>query len=95
MNGCLVRFDGWHDAADIDSKTVFLHAGCVHIAPLDARFIATVEVIGRDLLRGDGLFRYVAPDDFGMPETSFTVWSAGHASQPSGVLSPSASAWSS
>ncbi len=43
MNGCLVRFDGWHDAADIDSKTVFLHAGCVHIAPLDARDVAAAD----------------------------------------------------
>ena len=53
--------------------SLLLLADIGFIAPLDARFIATVEVIGRDLLRGDGLFRYVAPDDFGMPETSFTV----------------------
>ncbi|NZA28334.1 glycoside hydrolase family 15 protein [Luteimonas sp. SJ-92] len=41
----------------------------------DARFVATVEAIGRDLRRGDGLFRYIAPDDFGSPETSFTICS--------------------
>ncbi len=39
----------------------------------DPRFIGTVEAIGRDLKRGDALFRYVAPDDFGEPETSFTI----------------------
>ncbi len=39
----------------------------------DPRFIGTVEAIGRDLRRGDGLFRYVAADDFGVPETSFTI----------------------
>ena len=39
----------------------------------DPRFIGTVEAIGRDLKRGDALFRYVAPDDFGSPETSFTI----------------------
>ena len=39
----------------------------------DPRFIATVEAIGRELKRGDALFRYVAPDDFGSPETSFTI----------------------
>ncbi|RYF00896.1 MAG: glycoside hydrolase family 15 protein, partial [Oxalobacteraceae bacterium] len=39
----------------------------------DPRFIGTVEAIGRDLKRGDALFRYVAPDDFGTPETSFTI----------------------
>ena len=27
----------------------------------------------RELRRGEGLFRYVAPDDFGVPETSFTI----------------------
>jgi GH15 family glucan-1,4-alpha-glucosidase len=37
------------------------------------RFVATVEAIGRDLKRGHGLFRYIAPDDFGAPETSFTI----------------------
>ncbi|MDR2871675.1 MAG: glycoside hydrolase family 15 protein, partial [Xanthomonadaceae bacterium] len=39
----------------------------------DPRFIATVEAIGRDLKHGDGLFRYVAEDDFGKPTTSFTI----------------------
>jgi GH15 family glucan-1,4-alpha-glucosidase len=43
------------------------------VAPDDPRFVATVEAIGRELLRGDALFRYVAPDDFGAPETSFTI----------------------
>ena len=39
----------------------------------DPRFVATVEAIGRDLKRGHGLFRYIAPDDFGTPETSFAI----------------------
>jgi GH15 family glucan-1,4-alpha-glucosidase len=39
----------------------------------DPRYIATVDAIGRALKRGDALFRYVAPDDFGAPETSFTI----------------------
>ncbi|TWT23797.1 glycoside hydrolase family 15 protein [Luteimonas marina] len=39
----------------------------------DPRYVATVDAIGRDLRRGDALFRYVAPDDFGAPETSFTI----------------------
>ncbi|HVI57677.1 MAG TPA: glycoside hydrolase family 15 protein [Luteimonas sp.] len=43
------------------------------LAPDDPRFVATVEAIGRDLKRGDGLYRYVAEDDFGAPETSFTI----------------------
>ncbi len=43
------------------------------VAADDPRFVATVEAIGRDLKRGDALFRYIAPDDFGTPETSFTL----------------------
>jgi GH15 family glucan-1,4-alpha-glucosidase len=39
----------------------------------DPRFVGTVEAIGRDLRRGDALFRYIAADDFGHPETSFTI----------------------
>jgi GH15 family glucan-1,4-alpha-glucosidase len=39
----------------------------------DPRFAATVEAVGRELRRGDGMLRYVAPDDFGVPETSFTI----------------------
>jgi len=43
------------------------------IDAMDPRFIATVEVIGRELKHGDSLYRYIAPDDFGEPETSFTI----------------------
>jgi len=39
----------------------------------DPRFAATVDIIGRELRRGDGMLRYVAADDFGVPETSFTI----------------------
>ncbi|MGY1458124.1 glycoside hydrolase family 15 protein [Luteimonas sp. A534] len=41
----------------------------------DPRFVATVEAIGSQLRRGTSLFRYIAPDDFGHPETSFTICS--------------------
>ena len=39
----------------------------------DPRFAATVEAVGRELRSGDGMLRYIAPDDFGVPETSFTI----------------------
>jgi GH15 family glucan-1,4-alpha-glucosidase len=39
----------------------------------DARFRKTVEAIGAELKRGDFLFRYVVADDFGRPETAFTI----------------------
>jgi GH15 family glucan-1,4-alpha-glucosidase len=39
----------------------------------DARFIATVDTIGRELCEGELLFRYRHSDDFGHPEVAFTV----------------------
>ena len=53
--------------------SLLLLADLGFLSPQDPRYIATVEAIGRDLRRGTGLFRYVAPDDFGAPETSFTI----------------------
>jgi len=57
-----------------------IEAGCnAYAAPLgfleadDPRFRMTVEAIGADLKRGDFLFRYVVADDFGRPETAFTI----------------------
>jgi GH15 family glucan-1,4-alpha-glucosidase len=37
----------------------------------DVRFVKTCETIGRELTRNGRIMRYVAPDDFGAPETSF------------------------
>ncbi|SKA08150.1 glycoside hydrolase family 15 protein [Novilysobacter spongiicola] len=53
--------------------SLLLLADLGFVAAEDPRFIGTVEAIGRDLRCGDGLFRYIAPDDFGVPETSFTI----------------------
>jgi GH15 family glucan-1,4-alpha-glucosidase len=39
----------------------------------DPRFIGTVEAVGRNLRRGDFIYRYVTADDFGLPETAFLV----------------------
>jgi GH15 family glucan-1,4-alpha-glucosidase len=74
--------ESWNDArghfADafggerLDASLLLL-ADLGFVAADDPRFIATVEAIGRDLRRGDALFRYIAADDFGTPETSFTI----------------------
>lgn len=43
----------------------------------DPRCKATFEAVEKGLRRGDNLFRYADPDDFGMPETAFnfcTFW---------------------
>jgi GH15 family glucan-1,4-alpha-glucosidase len=39
----------------------------------DPRFISTLEVIGKELREGDLLFRYRHADDFGLPQSTFTV----------------------
>jgi GH15 family glucan-1,4-alpha-glucosidase len=47
------------------------------LPPDDKRLGATFEAVERGLRHGDNLFRYAAPDDFGVPETAFnfcTFW---------------------
>jgi GH15 family glucan-1,4-alpha-glucosidase len=39
----------------------------------DPRFARTVEATERELKRGDYVYRYVEPDDFGVPENAFVV----------------------
>jgi GH15 family glucan-1,4-alpha-glucosidase len=39
----------------------------------DPRFAATVRAVERDLRRGDFVFRYTQPDDFGVPDNAFAV----------------------
>ncbi len=39
----------------------------------DERFVKTCNVIGKELSRNGFIMRYVAEDDFGMPETAFLV----------------------
>ncbi len=74
--------DAWSEARNHFTDTfngerldasLLLLADVGFVAAGDPRFVATVEAIGRDLKRGDALFRYIAPDDFGTPETSFTL----------------------
>jgi GH15 family glucan-1,4-alpha-glucosidase len=71
------RGDRGHFSASFQSDyldaSLLLLADIGFVAADDPRYVATVEAIGRELRRGDGLFRYVAPDDFGSPETSFTI----------------------
>jgi GH15 family glucan-1,4-alpha-glucosidase len=55
--------------------SLLLLADLRFIAADDPRYVATVEAIGRALRQGNYLYRYIAPDDFGTPETSFTICS--------------------
>ena len=43
------------------------------IAPQDPRFLGTVAAIEKELRHGPYMFRYVAADDFGEPETAFNI----------------------
>ena len=43
------------------------------VADDDPRFVATVRAIGKALKRGDFIFRYTTPDDFGTPSNAFLV----------------------
>lgn len=58
--------------SDIDASLLLLPE--IGLLPAgDARFLKTLESIEEHLKHGDGLFRYRNPDDFGEPETLFTV----------------------
>ena len=39
----------------------------------DPRYLGTLAAVERDLKRGDYLYRYTVPDDFGVPETAFNI----------------------
>ena len=62
------------DGTGLDASLLLL-AELGFVEPTDPRYVLTVEAIGRDLARGHHLFRYIAPDDFGTPETGFTICS--------------------
>jgi GH15 family glucan-1,4-alpha-glucosidase len=62
------------DGERLDASLLLL-ADLGFVGADDPRYIATVDAIGRALRRGDHLLRYAVPDDFGMPETSFTICS--------------------
>ena len=66
------RFSASFQSDYLDASLLLL-ADIGFIAADDPRYVATVDAIGRELRHGDGVFRYVAPDDFGTPETSFTI----------------------
>src|SRR5690606_30802108 len=72
FNARLGHFVDVFDGERLDASLLLL-ADLGFIAPGDPRFLATVGAVGRTLRRGDGLYRYVAEDDFGKPETSFTI----------------------
>jgi GH15 family glucan-1,4-alpha-glucosidase len=73
LNTFVSTFDG----AELDASLLLLHE-INFVRPTEQRFVATVDAIDRTLRRGAHLFRYVAPDDFGTPETAFNVCTFWH-----------------
>lgn len=61
-----------YDGEHLDASLLLL-SDIGFIEARDPRFIATVDAIGEALGRGQYMFRYIAPDDFGTPETSFNI----------------------
>lgn len=59
-----------HDG--MDASLLLLH-DVGFLAADDPRFAGTVAAIERELRRGDYVYRYVEPDDFGTPENAFLV----------------------
>ena len=60
------------DGHELDaSLLLMLELGFVEAS--DPRFVGTVDAVGKALMRGDYILRYAQPDDFGSPETAFTV----------------------
>ena len=57
---------------EMDASLLTMH-DMGFVAADDPRFISTVDCIGKHLLRGDHMFRYDAPDDFGSPENAFNI----------------------
>ncbi len=57
---------------EIDATTVLLPELGI-VSGTDPRFLGTLAAVERELKRGDWLFRYRHPDDFGTPVTAFTI----------------------
>jgi GH15 family glucan-1,4-alpha-glucosidase len=75
-NPKLGSFTGTMGGDQLDASLLRLHE-LGFLDAKDPRFAGTVRAIGRDLKRGDFIFRYVEADDFGTPENAFlacTFW---------------------
>jgi GH15 family glucan-1,4-alpha-glucosidase len=71
-NPKLGTFVATFDGDTLDASLLRLNE-LFFVADNDPRFMATVRAIGRELKRGDFVFRYIVPDDFGAPENAFLV----------------------
>ena len=68
LESYVVSFEG----DEVDASLLLLEQ-LGFVAADDPRFAGTVRAIERQLKHGELIFRYVAPDDFGAPQTAFTI----------------------
>ncbi len=71
-NPSLGAFTSTFEGDELDASQLLLHE-LGFLRADDPRFVSTVDAIGKRLRMGNHLLRYAAPDDFGMPETAFTI----------------------
>ncbi|WP_026988451.1 glycoside hydrolase family 15 protein [Fodinicurvata fenggangensis] len=60
------------EGEDIDASLLLMHE-LGFIDAQDPRYLGTLAAVERELKKGNYLYRYHAPDDFGVPETAFTI----------------------
>ena len=65
-------FSATFDGDSLDASLLLL-AELGFLAAEDPRFVGTVAAVERELRRGDFVFRYNEPDDFGAPANAFIV----------------------
>ena len=71
-NPSRASFSATFDGDTLDASLLLL-ADLGFIAAEDPRFAGTVAAVERDLKRGDYVYRYTEPDDFGVPANAFVV----------------------
>ncbi len=71
-NARIGAFTAAMDGDTLDASLLLMHF-LGFLAADDSRYIGTVRAIGRDLRRGQFIYRYVEQDDFGQPENAFLV----------------------
>ncbi len=71
-NAKLGTFVDSFEGEDVDGSLLLLHE-VDFLAADDPRFVGTVAAVEKHLRKGDFVYRYVRPDDFGVPEGAFVV----------------------
>ncbi|HXV13225.1 MAG TPA: glycoside hydrolase family 15 protein, partial [Candidatus Krumholzibacteria bacterium] len=71
-NAKLGSFVDSFEGKDLDGSLLLLHE-VGFLAAADPRFAGTVAAVERHLRKGDFVYRYLRPDDFGVPQSAFVV----------------------